>query len=280
MTHLRLQTYVNSSCMPHTRGDISLESGSVSFYRWGQGPRIIVALHGFGEDGLSFGPWGESLPPGFSLFAPDLPLHGKSIWENPTPFTVDHLHTLIHRMTGSGASFILCGYSMGGRLSLSFVQHYPLEVTRLVLLAPDGLKVNFWYWLSTQTIAGNRLFRSAMEHPSWFLGTVRFLGWCGLLNQGIVKYVRRYLGEAFYRQNLYNIWTCMRTFRPDLGAVRRARIPTRLIFGRHDRIIPASQGYRFQRKAAGPCEVLKLPSGHQLLTGELAAACLQIVTGN
>ena len=264
--------------MPYTRSDMVLEGGSVSWYRWGSGPGLIVALHGFGERALSFAPWGEALPEGFSLFAPDLPFHGDSHWKENTPFTPDQLRTLIHKMTGSEDPFILCGYSMGGRLCLSFAQAFPREVSRLVLLAPDGLKVNFWYWLSTQTAWGNRLFRYTMEHPDLFLKTVHLLGKRLLLNQGIVKYIQRYLGEDARRQDLYRIWTCMRAFRPDLDAVRSHHIPTRLVFGRYDRIIQPSQGYRFQKKAGEDCAVTELPTGHQLLASPFAETCLRVAT--
>ena len=261
------------------RSDITLEYGSVVCYRWGTGPEVIIALHGFGEQASSFAHWGASVPDGFSLYAPDLPLHGESTWREDVPFTNDHLHELFRRITGE--NFILCGYSMGGRLCLSYIQAWPERVDRLVLLAPDGLKVNFWYWLASQTRGGNDLFRYTMAHPGWFLGGVRILGALRLINRGVVKYVQRHLGKPENRRALYHIWTCMRTFRPDLETVRsRIRdqgIPVRLVFGRFDRIIQTSQGQRFQQGAPDQCQLLELSAGHQLLTRELTPVCLQVV---
>ena len=287
---------------------ISFHGSSINYYRWGEGAEIIVALHGFGESGKSFTHWGQSLPRGFTLFAPDLPFHGSSTWQEGKPFTVAHLRDLIGEITeGAGATgttaeasgaardamppadaapaapFTLCGYSMGGRLSLHFYQHFPELVKRLVLVAPDGLKVNFWYWLATQTRLGNRFFYYTMEHPGWFLGSVKRLGQYGVLNKGIVKYTRRYLGEADNRRALYTIWTCMRYFSPDLyrikSLVRLRRSEVRLIFGHYDQIIRPSQGYRFLRNTGGHCTLRELPTGHQLLLPAFSGHCLQIVTG-
>ena len=300
---------------------ISFHGSPLTFYRWGEGPEVIVALHGFGESGLSFAHWGNALPPGFTLIAPDLPLHGGSGWKEGEIFTVSQLKELIERMVGAiapqgartangraavppGASataptgagitddsaaapgalhIILCGYSMGGRLSLQLFQDYPDLVKRLVLVAPDGLKVNFWYWLATQTGVGNRFFRYTMSHPWWFLQGVKYLGKYGLLNKGIVKYTSRYLGEAHNRERLYTIWSCMRSFRPDLDRVkaliRAGKAPVYLIFGRFDKIIQPSQGYRFRRNTAGHCSLLELSTGHQLLFPAFSKVCLQIVTG-
>jgi hypothetical protein len=44
----------------------------------------------------------------------------------------------------------------------------PEQIEKLVLLAPDGLKVNFWYWLATQTWLGKNSFCFTMKHPGWF----------------------------------------------------------------------------------------------------------------
>jgi pimeloyl-ACP methyl ester carboxylesterase len=49
------------------------------------------------------------------------------------------------------AQYLLMGFSLDGRIALSVLELMPAGVSRLVLLAPDGLKINFWYWLSTQT---------------------------------------------------------------------------------------------------------------------------------
>lgn len=270
--------------MAYTRSVIILsnDAGSVACYRWGQGARVIVALHGYGEQALSFAHWGNALPEGFSLYAPDLPLHGSSTWKTDKPFTPLQLRELIHRMTGDSKPFTLCGYSMGGRLCLSYAEAFPEDLARLVLLAPDGLKVNFWYRLATQTGRGNRLFRYTMEHPGWFLGGVRILGRLRLLNRGVVKYVQRHLGGATNRLDLYHRWTCMRTFHPDLEVVRAhirdQKIPVHFVFGRFDRIIRASQGYRFRQNTGDHCQLIELSAGHQLLTRELTPICLQIVT--
>ena len=261
---------------------IALRSGTVTFYQWGHGPTVIIALHGFAENAHSFASWGRSLPEGYSLYIPDLPLHGRSNWTQGVPFTVSDLRDLFAKMTGSEGPYILCGFSMGGRLALSYFQHYPKTVSRLVLLAPDGLKVNFWYWLSTRTVLGNFIFRKTMEHPAWFLGAIDFLGKWRLVNMGVVKYVDRYLLKEYNRMRLYWVWTCMRGFRPRLRTIRsllrQQHKQARLIFGKYDRIIQPSQGYRFQGKARGTIVVRELPVGHQLLSRELTQTCLEIVT--
>jgi pimeloyl-ACP methyl ester carboxylesterase len=264
---------------------IPLQNASVACYRWGQGPVPIIALHGYGEDARTFAAWAPYLPPGYSLMAPDLPHHGHTSWPAGHDFSVSQLRTLIEAMTGKeGSPFILCGYSMGGRLSLAFYQQYPTLVSKLVLLAPDGLTVHFWYWLATQTGPGNRLFQFTMAHPVWFMYGVRFLDGLRWLNKGIVKYIRRHLTEPSQRQDLFTIWTCLRRFKPKPRLLQKQlaahQTPVRLIVGKHDRIIPPALCYRFEKKSPGQCVVREMPTGHQLLTPVFSEACVEIVTGN
>jgi pimeloyl-ACP methyl ester carboxylesterase len=60
--------------------------------------------------------------------------------------------------------------------------------------------------------------------------------------------------------------------------IRTHRHPVRLIFGRFDRIIQPSQGYRFQDGLGDDCQLVELTAGHQLLAAPLSPICLQIVT--
>src|SRR5438477_13115821 len=86
----------------------------------------------------------------------------------------------------------LMGFSLGGRMALALYEKMSPSVERLVLLAPDGLKVNFWYWLSTQTWIGNRLFLFTMNHPSWFFSFLKGLNKLKLVNVSIFKFVNYY----------------------------------------------------------------------------------------
>ena len=67
------------------------------------------------------------------------------------------------------------GFSLGGRIALSLYQAQPENVEKLILLAPDGLIVNFWYWFSTQTWIGNNIFSFSMKYPGWFFAFLKMV---------------------------------------------------------------------------------------------------------
>jgi pimeloyl-ACP methyl ester carboxylesterase len=158
---------------------------------------------------------------------------------------------------------------MGGRVALQLLELAPARVRRLVLLATDGLQMNFWYWLATQTRVGNALFRWTMKRPAWLFFLLRTGHVLRLVNPSIYKFTAHYVDDGMVRENLYARWTTMRGFRPDPAVVgrhiRQHAIQVRLLYGSYDRIIRWERGERFRRPNAPYCSLTLLPAGHQLL---------------
>ena len=241
---------------------------------WGTGPRLLFCFHGYGESADTFSFLTEPLGRDFTLVAFDLPFHGQTHgqtdWHESLFFDPADLLTQMEEISsGYTTPWTLLGYSMGGRVALHLLQLAPEKIGKLVLLAPDGLRVNPWYWLATQTQPGNRLFRFTMRHPGWLFFFLRIGNALNCVNPGIYKFTTRYIDNIKVRQNLYARWTIMRGFRPKPGLIqniiRSRNIPVRLIYGRYDRIIRAERGLTFQKGIADLCTLQILPTGHHLL---------------
>lgn len=252
-----------------------------SAFRWrrfGSGPLAVLCFHGYGEEGSKFAFLEKEAGDRYSFFAPDLPFHGETVWREKDPFTVEDLLALSRGILPT-QHCILMGYSLGGRTALSLFETGALDVSKLVLLAPDGLKVNSWYWFATQTMAGRKLFRFTMNHPGWFFLLLNIFNRLRLVNPSVFKFVSFYIGNAGAREILYQRWISLRKLRPRLEKIRQrirdGRIPTRLIYGCHDRIILSSVGERFCRKTGSCCQVRVIASGHQVLHEKHGAEILQ-----
>jgi pimeloyl-ACP methyl ester carboxylesterase len=145
----------------------------------------------------------------------------------------------------------------------------PEQIAKLVLLAPDGLKVNFWYWLSTQTWLGNKFFRLTMKKPGWFFGFLKLLNKLKLVNASIFKFVNYYIGDAEVRRLLYARWTTLRKIKPGITIIKKniveLKTPVRLVYGKHDRIILSSVGQKFRKGIEEYCTISVIPAGHQVL---------------
>ncbi len=242
-----------------------------------KGEQPIICFHGYGEDATRFHFLENSLPVAYSLFCINLPFHGLTQWPGKRALTPDLLIEMIHSILQKhfnpvhpgNPHWILAGYSMGGRVALSIYQHIPIQVDKLVLLAPDGLKVNFWYWLATQTTAGNGFFAFTMRNPQWFFGLVKLMHKARLLNASIFKFVNFYIGDPMVRQQLFDRWTTLRKFKPSLSLIkkeiRQHNTKIRLIYGIHDRIILSSVGKKFCSGIENQCQLTEIHAGHQVL---------------
>ena len=207
----------------------------------------------------------------------DLPFHGKTEWNEGLDFSSRDLQTIIEMILRIindkpktiNDKLILLGFSLGGRIALSLYQSAPEQVRKVVLLAPDGLKINFWYWLSTQTWFGSKIFYFTMNYPGWFFGFLKALKGLGLVNASVFKFVKYYIDNKEVRKELYDRWTGLRKLKPDLIKIKslilQNKTPYRLVYGRHDRIILSSVGEKFKKGIENYCAVSIVESGHQVL---------------
>ena len=263
-----------------------LVSGSVvySFLTAGRGPNILLCLHGFGEEARSFSFLEQEAGDAFTLIAPDLPWHGETKWNGSLEFPLSKFLALVEALVppAKHPRFHLLCYSMGGRAGLCLLQHIPHRIASAVLLAPDGLRMNPWYWLATQTQPGNRLFRYTMQQPHWFIRIVNTFRRLQLINASIAKYVHHYLDNPTARIDLYHIWTTLRQLQPRLQTVKQQlhqfELTVHLVFGTYDRIIPPQNGQRLQQGAEPWVRLHELQAGHQLLKPKHAAFIISLLT--
>lgn len=252
---------------------IDHRSSRIHFSWSGEGDHALVCFHGYGESEYSYHFLAAHLPAQYKLIAIDMPYHGKTEWREGMNFEVSDLLTIVDSIRSAlnvmNGHCTLIGYSMGGRVALSFYQERAAGVDKLILLAPDGLKLNFWYWLSTQTIIGNKIFAATIHNPSWFMGMLRLLNRLKLVNQSVYKFVDYFLHDKAKRKQLYLRWTCLRKLRPGLSTIKKLvvmnDIRVHLVYGRHDRIILPVRGERFRRGIEPYCTIELIESGHQLL---------------
>jgi len=253
---------------------ISFRSSHIHYLSWGTGERILFAFHGYGESAESFAFLAEALGGDFTIIAMDMPFHGETDWKEGGLFFDPRdlpalLEEIAAELPGRQQRWWLMGYSMGGRIALQLLDLVASRIERLVLLAPDGLVVNPWYWLATRTVVGNRLFRWTMKRPGWLFFLLRTGNRLGLVNPSLFKFAAHYIDDDTVRQLLYTRWTVMRGFRPRLGRIagfiRERRIPVLLLYGRFDRIILSKRGERFQRRIQPFGRLTVLPAGHAIL---------------
>lgn len=252
---------------------LHFRSSRIHYTCYGAGSSLLFGFHGYGESAQSFAFLETALDRDYTLVAIDMPFHGQTEWKEGLFLEPRDLLAVLEELAAilpvRKERWTFLGYSMGGRVALHLLQLAPEKIGKLVLLAPDGLRMNPWYWLATQTRPGNHLFRFTMRHPGWLFFLLRIGNALHCVNPGIYKFTTRYIDNIKVRQNLYARWTIMRGFRPKPGLlrniIRSRKIPVRLVYGRYDRIIRAERGQQFRKGIEDLCTLLLLPTGHHLL---------------
>ena len=90
-----------------------------------------ILLHGFTQTGRSWASVTAEVGERYRCFAPDLPGHGDMAWRRPcTPGAV-----AAYLRAVPTERYLLCGYSMGGRLALRAALENPDRVSRLILVS-------------------------------------------------------------------------------------------------------------------------------------------------
>jgi pimeloyl-ACP methyl ester carboxylesterase len=252
---------------------LNYKKSTLNYYTYGSGSKLLFCLHGYGENGSSFEFLENYLGSSYTMYAIDLPFHGSTQWNEKEAFTAEDLLSVFDAVNiKQNRSFSLVAYSMGGRAAIHLLQQLPGKIDRVVLIAPDGLHINFWYWLATQTFIGNKLFNITMNNPRWFFGFLDAGGKVRLLNKSIIKFVHHFLDNEEERTLLYNRWTVMRKFKPDLNAIKKIcpekNIKLHLVFGSYDRVILSKRADIFKNEKNIRIKIIE--AGHQLLKEKYA----------
>ena len=249
---------------------INYKHSSIHFHYGGQGATPLLCFHGYGETCSHFDFLEKYVGDKFTIIAIDLPFHGETEWKEKYVLPSDLagvVNKILEHLAITGKMHLI-GFSLGGRMALSVLQELPTQVSKVVLLAPDGLKVNFWYWLATQSRVGNGLFKFTMKKPGWFMGMLRVSNKLRLINQSIYKFVEYYIHDEQVRKELYERWTGLSKCTPNAGKIKeivaQQQIPVLVLYGKFDRIITQQTGKKFLESLPG-ATVNVLDCGHQVL---------------
>ena len=253
---------------------LQYKSSTIAYHTFGSGEEVLFCFHGYGLTGESFAVLQTVLVIDYTLICIDFPFHGDTDWQEGLFFSVEDLWAIMNQLNPKpDISFSLMGYSMGGRISMCLLQAYTNEIKQMALVAPDGLRFNWWQEVATHTIIGNHLFRYTMRCPAWLFAAIPLAGKLGMISRSIEKFAEGHINDAQARQLLYERWCAMRDFKPRLGLLRKLinqyKIPVNLLFGKYDKIITTNQGLAF-KKNEPLISVKEIRCGHQVLKDKYA----------
>lgn len=219
--------------------------GKVAYRKYGQGKRLLIALHGFGQDSRAFERAIAERDYSCTLYAIDLPFHGHTQWVR-SEFRPRQLLQVIDLVLQreNRLRFEAVGHSLGARIWINLLPLCAGRMNALYLVAPDGF---YAPWASvTERTPGfvRRLLGRLAARPAIVLSLAKALhqrGWLGL-------FALRYLKHQLHpkrRQRLLQTWYSLCHFpldrRKAVALLERYNVPTLVLLGRADQIVPSSR---------------------------------------
>jgi len=249
---------------------IAIGDGKIAYRVMGNGQKLMLAFHGFDEDSEKFMVVEPSLGKEYTIIAFDLPFHGNTVWNEHFLLTPNHLKKLANEimLRFKKERFSAMGYSLGGKIVMSLIMQAASKIDDVILIAPDGIKNNVWYNISTYPAFGRALFRLFIDFPYPFMLLLRLLNLLKIINDGTMKIVKLRGETKAKRLKVYNTWLCLRELEENMNLVKKAintyAIKVYLIFGKYDPVIKPELGQSFS-KGLDNCKLIVLDKGHNLM---------------
>jgi pimeloyl-ACP methyl ester carboxylesterase len=253
-------------------GKIRYKDNYVHCLKMGQGPRLLIAFHGFGNDAGIFAPLAERLQDIYTTVSINLPGHGETDW-HARYMKKEDLMAIVQGVRNDFGTekFSLAGYSLGGRICLSIAELQPNWIDHLFLFASDGLQRNFWYEMATRNIIGKAVFKQMLEKPEQWLKRAALLKKWQLIDESRYKFARFKLTDPSVRKQLKYVWPVTSKLIAALPLVKwnikKYKVDVLVFMGKHDRIFPVAQAERFV-KGLKKAEMHVINTGHDLLQAD------------
>jgi pimeloyl-ACP methyl ester carboxylesterase len=255
------------------------DSLRLHYARWGSGPHLLIAFHGFGRTHTDFLRFTRPMLQVFTVVGVDIFFHGQSGIENrradAEPLSTQEYQAFFEdllRHLQAPEQVYLMGYSLGGRLALKTAELLPHRVGGLYLFAPDGLTRNRWYVLLSHYAPGRALFRMVIRHNFWLHALSRFFIATGIISKRTAEFSMEQMRTPEMQWQVYHSWCFLRKLEPDFSTFAERLAPNEthidLFFGAYDKIIPRRNARRLER-AYPYLRVKTLRAGHTLLTAAM-----------
>lgn len=269
MSNLRLFVYQNSV---------------VSYLRYGHGPEVLVAFHGYGQSAADFLYFEEALGAQWTVIAIDFFWHGSSQWREERDFTEHDLRQITVGIQAqeqlTAERFSVCSFSMGARMARALVRSFPHRIHHLILIAPPTFTFNKFLNFTTNTKLGLWLFQYFIEHQGTLSQWVKRLHKAHILNRPVYVFTSKFIGQSNRLQKVFKSWYAQRKLKTNFTSFFKLldhhQIKTFLIVGAHDTITPSRQmTKRINKLKHG--RVYLLHQHHQLTTPLVRETLSQIL---
>lgn len=233
--------------------EITLHGHRVCFRYRGEGP-VVMLVHGITGRSEQWEPAIEHLARSHTVIAPDLLGHGESAKPRGDYSLGAYASGVRDIMVAIGHErATIVGHSLGGGIAMQFAYQFPERCERMVLVSSGGLGREVHPMLRAATLPGSELVLPVLTHATLLAGGAKLgaaLGRIGLQAGVDMAEISRGFASLSEAEARHAFIQTMRAVLDAGGQRVNARdrlylaeaLPTLLIWGRDDPIIPVSHG--------------------------------------
>lgn len=248
------------------------KNSSISYLRFGSGPEVLVAFHGYNQSASLYAYFEEALAHRFTVIAIDFFWHGQSIWNEAEDFTESDMKAVvagIKQQEGlSNTRFSVCSFSMGARLARALIRSFPERINDVVFISPPTFSFNRFLNFTTNHPVGLFAFRYFLNNPGTLERWVKNLHRIKLLNRAVFVFTSKFVGQSRL-EKVFKTWYAQRKLKTDFAAFAQLlnthHIRVTLIAGKNDHITPPHRMIRYVRKLKHH-QVFLVDQKHELTT--------------
>jgi pimeloyl-ACP methyl ester carboxylesterase len=240
--------------------EVEVFGQKIHYVEAGAGPAVIL-LHGLGGDGTNWALTTPALAKNYHVFVPDQIGFGES----PKPLINYRVATLVDFLDGFSKKLgitkaILVGNSLGGWTAIAYTLAHPDQIERLVLVDSAG------YSLSRTGVQGSRESLAFLD-PST-VASEKILMQTILANKATVTdaFAESALAQHLHKNDGYTIDRFIDSIvrNEDVvdGKLGAIKVPTLVVWGREDGLIPLAAGELMAKEIPGSNIVILDHCGH------------------
>ena len=233
---------------------LAFKNSTLSYQKSGYGEKVLLLFHGFGQHYRTFAALTETLSPQYTCYAFDLFFHGNSQWnEGERPLEKEMWKEIMVNFLNEHKieKFNVLGFSLGCKFALATMELFPVRIQRIFLLAPDGIKTNFWYSLATYPLLLRKFFKSMILKPGRLHAITSILHSLHVIDKSLLRFAESQMDTQEKRNRVYYSWVVFRHLKFDLrkiaSLIKGHSIYLTIIVGKHDKIITTQNMHRLLR---------------------------------
>ncbi|MCO5947020.1 alpha/beta fold hydrolase [Mucilaginibacter flavidus] len=249
---------------------------TLHYYKFGNGPKIMLGFHGYGMHGKQFKILESTLGEKYTFIGFDLFFHKETKLKDQSleavkkGITKKQFADLIlefcrHESIGR---FSIIGYSMGTHFASVVTEELPHLVDEFIAAAPSSLNPGKLIPFFSKSKTGNKMLEKLALNETFLVRMLKLFKRLRIIDAEAYKILYGEIGTPELRFNFYACFTYLRTFETDearlLKALNEQNIKSIFIFGKRDKSFPPGIGKDFIAKVKDATTIV-LDEGHEMI---------------